>query len=128
MSESKLLREIMLAAPDLGCRLLRNNVGVLRDIYGNYVRYGLGVGSSDCVGWTERTITRGMVGQKVAVFTAIETKRPGWNPPKSGKKLVEWEKQKNFLIAVKNAGGIAELATDADDFRRAITASPPYED
>lgn len=70
-----------------------------------FIRSGLCTGSSDLVGWVEKTITPDMVGQKLAVFVAIETKAA------KGKVTPE---QVNFLKAVKDAGGNAVIAWNAD--------------
>ena len=103
MTETALLNRIRLQAVKLGCVLLRNNNGMLRDRNGAYVRYGLGVGSSDLIGWTR-------IGNR-AVFTAIEVKRPGQKPTKP---------QAAFLLAVQQAGGIACVASDILQVQDAI--------
>ena len=105
VKESVLLRTILLAAPSLGARLMRNNVGTLRDIRGNYVKYGLAIGSSDLVGWT--------VIDGRAIFTAVECKLPGKRPT---------AQQQQFLDAVTAAGGIAAVAYSVKDVRQAIEA------
>lgn len=101
MSESALLKSILISASKIGLRLFRNNVGTLRDARGGYVAYGLGVGTSDLIGWTPVTITPELVGRTLAVFTAVETKY--------GKRTTTSE-QRAFLDAVSNAGGIACVA------------------
>ncbi len=69
-SETALQNEIRL---ELGkrsnVRMFRNNVGMI-----NGVQFGLCVGSSDLIGFKSMTITPEMVGQKIAVFTALEVK------------------------------------------------------
>lgn len=60
------------------------------------------VGQSDLQGWTEVVVTPEMVGQPVAVFTAIECKRT-----KNGRTS---EDQANFVAQVTKAGGIAGVA------------------
>lgn len=60
------------------------------------------VGTSDLIGWTSVVITPEMVGRRVAVFTAIETKRT-----KGG---VVSEDQEKFITRVRQAGGIAGVA------------------
>lgn len=60
---------------------------------------GLCVGSSDLIGWTSKTITPEMIGNKVAIFTALEVKKL-----KGG---VISPEQTKFVNAVLNAGGIA---------------------
>lgn len=64
------------------------------------------VGASDLNGWTTITVTPEMVGKKVAVFTAIETKATN-----GGKKR---EGQINFCEQVTQAGGIAGFASSPE--------------
>jgi hypothetical protein len=102
MNESEILKRVMLAVSKIGCRLHRNNIGVLKDSTGRFVRYGVcNPGGSDALGWYTVTITPDMVGRKLAVFTAIETKTA------TGKPTPE---QLNFIDQVKKAGGIAGIA------------------
>jgi len=115
MSENKVRNEVLLEAPMLGMRLHRNNVGVLQDARGSFVRYGVGGnGGSDLIGWT--------IVDDVAVFTAIETKSEDWREPKSGKEFARWIEQQNFLNAVAKAGGISCMARCVDDVRAAVLA------
>lgn len=60
------------------------------------------VGTPDLIGWTSVLITPDMVGCRVAVYTAIETKRT-----KGGRTS---EDQANFIAQVVKAGGIAGVA------------------
>ena len=104
LSESTTLRGCLLAASRMGWRLFRNNCGV--DITRG-VRYGIAnPGGADLIGWQTVTITPDMVGQRVAVFTAVECKSP------KGKTSPE---QDNFLRQVTAAGGVAILAKSPDD-------------
>lgn len=105
MSETAALQEIRLALGLLpGLRLFRNNCGALHDHTGRLVRYGLAnPGGSDLIGWRTVTITPDMVGQRVAIFTALEVKAPG------GTHRVTAE-QRNFLNTVEAAGGVAGVA------------------
>jgi hypothetical protein len=64
------------------------------------VRYGLEIGAGDRIGWTEKRITKDMVGQKVAIFTSIEDKS------KTDRISVE---QIIWLLNVVRAGGIAKV-------------------
>src|SRR3974377_1211116 len=69
--------DLVLAVRELSAgnvRLFRNNVGTLQDMRGNYVHYGLAVGSSDLIGWRTHVIVPRDVGSEVAIFTAIECK------------------------------------------------------
>jgi hypothetical protein len=75
------------------------------------VRYGLERGSSDLIGFTSIEILPEMVGQKIAVFTAIEVKSD------TGKLSPE---QENFINMVNHFGGIAGMATCVDEAREII--------
>ena len=132
-SESRIQREVMIAASQRGYTLWRNNTGRAWqgkriDVSGakvtfpggrtmhidrgilllNYrpVEFGLCKGSSDLVGLRGFEITAEHVGQKIAQFVAIEIKT------KSGGATPE---QKHFLRFVGEAGGEAILARDKDD-------------
>lgn len=111
----------------LACvRLFRNNVGVgwvanasrvLADdsvILKNWrrIRFGLFPGSSDYIGWKSVVITQEMVGRRVAVFLAIETKRAA-----GGKKQAE---QRHFISTVKEAGGLAGFVSTQQDAQKII--------
>ena len=89
------MRQIQLEASKLGARLLRNNVGMLKDRRGTYVRYGLGSGSSDLIGWYKGR------------FLAVEVKIGNEEPT---------EEQENFLEQVQLDGGIAICARSIKDF------------
>lgn len=91
---------IRLALGGGAARLFRNNTGALKDASGRLVRYGLCTGSSDLIGWRTITITPDMVGQKLALFTAIEVKDRG--RPTSP--------QLRFIEQVQRAGGLAGVA------------------
>lgn len=122
MNEQLTMKEIMLAVgkhfPKV-TKLFRNNtgqawVGKARSLKDKVIienarvlHAGLCEGSSDLIGWTEFRITANMVGQKVAIFTAVEVKAP------KGKAS---EKQINFLGAVAQAGGIAGIARNEQEF------------
>lgn len=122
MSEAKLLNQILLSftkKTNKFSRLFRNNTGtgwcgkLLSNKNGNVVlsnsrpvKFGLAIGSSDAIGWTSIEITPDMVGQKVAVFTAAETKTI------RGKATKE---QENFILTVKEAGGMAGVVKSLDD-------------
>lgn len=60
-------------------------------------------GLSDLVGWTDVVITPEMIGRKLPVLTAIETKESG-----GGRRR---ENQINFVAQVQKAGGIAGFAS-----------------
>lgn len=85
-------------------RLYRNNCGVLLDREGRPVRFGLCPGSSDLIGWRTVTVTREMVGSKLAVFLAIEVKTATGSLTAA---------QSNFLRAVALGGGLSGIARSA---------------
>lgn len=63
------------------------------------------VGASDLQGWTSIVVTPELVGRRVAIYTAIETKNS-----KGGDKRKD---QKNFIEQICKAGGIAGFASSA---------------
>lgn len=73
---------------------------------GRPLHAGLCEGSSDLIGWTERTITADMVGKKVAIFTAVEVKTP------NGRASAE---QLNFIQRIRLAGGISGIARSPEE-------------
>lgn len=103
MKETTIKNRIRLEAMKLGCYLMPNNNGVLQDKHGQYVRYGLGVGTADLIGWT-------IIGNR-AVFTAVEVKRPGKKPT---------TQQAAFILAVQRVNGIACVASDVLQVQDAI--------
>lgn len=80
--------------------VFRNNNGAFKNSNGQLVKYGLGTGTSDFIGWTTQTITQDMVGRSVAIFTAIEVKASDGKPT---------QEQQKFINLVKNNGGIAKI-------------------
>lgn len=125
-TESYVQDVIQVNAPGLGCVLMRNNSGVLRDANGRPVRYGLGnqskahndqIKSSDLIGFTKVQITPEMVGQTLAVFTAVEVKRPNWHHTPGDRRA---NAQLAFINWVKAAGGFAGFASSWADFRRIL--------
>lgn len=126
-SEAGIMREIMVALSRIGVRMFRNNngvawVGKILDQKADYIvlgnprplHAGLGTGSSDLIGWTTVTVTKEMVGQRVALFTGIEVKTP------RGRATPE---QVNFIDQVEHAGGIGRVARSAAE---AIGMLQPY--
>ena len=122
-------KEVLLAAPSLQCRLLRNNNGAV-EVDGRFFRYGLGntskrvsdeIKSSDYVGITVVEITPEMVGKKVGVFTAIEVKPKGFNIfrtdfPKTSREHAQYK----FLTFVRDFGGFSGFATSGADLKLTI--------
>ena len=72
---------------------------------------GLCKGSSDLIGWRTVEVTPDMVGQRLAVFAAIEVKSATGRPT---------PEQTAFLAAVRDAGGVACVARSVEDAQRAL--------
>lgn len=106
MSETDLIQRVRLAFCHGACRLWRNNVGMLFDGFGRPVKFGLCEGSSDLIGYQSVTITPDMVGQRVAVFVALEGKS------KTGRTT---NAQSAFIRHIRDAGGIAGVIRSVDD-------------
>lgn len=117
------MRRCLKRATDLGARLFRVNVG--RAWVGDAERAGpdtvilrnarpfkAGVpGMSDLIGWVPVAITPEMVGQTVAVYTAVETKAPRGRAT---------DEQKAFIQVVSAAGGRAGIARTDDDLHNIL--------
>ena len=107
MSETALQNKIRLALGQrANVRMFRNNVGLFKTQDGRNVQTGLCVGSSDLIGFQSVTITPEMIGQKIAVFTAIEVKT------ESGKVS---EPQTKFIEMVRKFGGIGAVVRSVND-------------
>jgi hypothetical protein len=103
-NETTIQHKIMLAASRVpGVRLFRNNTGFDKTAK---VRYGLCVGSSDLIGWKTITIKPHHVGQKIAVFVALEVKTPTGRPT---------TEQLNFIDVVDSSGGHAGIVRSEED-------------
>ncbi len=100
MNESDLMRSIMLECGSGLVRLFRNNVGICRFPDGSVVKYGLCKGSSDLIGFKSVIVTPAMVGMRLAVFVALETK---------SKRGVATSEQENFIEVVNDLGGISGI-------------------
>lgn len=123
--ETEVVKAAMVRVSKTGTRIFRNNVGtgfqgkphfgrdgsLTLQMY-RVVKYGLVEGSSDLIGWTERVITPDMVGKKVAIFTALEGKTA------EGAATPE---QKNFIVRVNEAGGLAGVFRSADEAEAIVT-------
>jgi hypothetical protein len=70
------------------------------------LRSGLCPGSADLIGYVPITITPEMVGMRLAVFAAVEVKRPG---KRATPQQLQW------LGAAQAAGGRAGIATSVDE-------------
>jgi len=72
-----------------------------------------GAGGSDLIGWKTITITASMVGQRVAVFHAVELK----NPNGTGRTTPE---QLDIISLVNNSGGRGAIINSIQEFRNFI--------
>jgi hypothetical protein len=118
MSETTIQRRIQLNLSDLTTRLWRNNVGAawqgraehvgnVVTLYGpRRVEYGLCPGSSDLIGLRSVEITPDMVGQRVAIFCAVEVKTATGRPT---------PEQTAFIKTVTYLGGRAGIARSEDE-------------
>jgi len=118
MSEAAVMQRVRLKVSQNGDRLFRNNVGVLRNDDGTYVRYGLAnespamnkvLKSSDLIGIKRILINQEHVGSYIGVFTAYETKKGDWSYKGNDHEVAQW----NFLKLVSSLGGIARFVNDA---------------
>jgi hypothetical protein len=122
-AESVVSREIIAAlgkrAPHV--RTSRNNVGMAIYPDSAPVKYGLfgDVGGSDRIGWTTKIVTPEMVGQKVAIFTAIEIKKTGEIP-----NTARVRTQRHFCDVVRAAGGIAGIVQSAVEALALVGVEP----
>jgi hypothetical protein len=106
-NETEISNQIRLVASKKGWVLMRNNRGKFRTLDGKrIIEAGLSIkGSSDFIGWQSVIITPGMIGQKIAIFIAVEVKATTKATPE----------QKHFLDMVQKAGGKAILAKSEGD-------------
>lgn len=102
-SEAQVLADCLKEVTRLGGRVFRNNVGVLKDINGRPVRYGLCVGSADLIGIYESR------------FLSIECKA-------TGKRIKPDSAQDKWRKMVISQGGIAFECDDAKNLKKLIDA------
>ena len=115
--EAPVLKDVLLEAGKWCCRLFRNNRGLFFTMGGEKVRAGLETdGASDLIGFAQIEITPDMVGRKVAVFLAVETKKEGWKGPSTDTE----KKQESFINFVRHWGGIAFFTNNPDDIKKHI--------
>lgn len=109
MKETAIQQAVRLAVSQAGAVMFRNNQGAYQDDQGRWIKYGVcNPGGSDLIGWTSIEVTPDMVGQRVAIFTAIEVKTP------TGKVT---QAQQNFIDQVNKAGGRAGVIRSLSDAR-----------
>lgn len=119
-SEGRVQSLVRLTAPALGFRLFRNNVGVLKDLRGVPVRFGLAndskrlndqFKSSDLIGWRRLPVTPEMVGSCVAQFVSLECKAQGWTYRGDDHE----QAQQRWLALAAADGGHARFITRVED-------------
>ena len=103
LSEKDIQSSILKNCGYFGFKLFRNNQGMIGG-----VKFGVGEGGGDLIGWKPVRITEDMVGDTLAIFASVEVKKPG-------QKMSAL--QQKFYKDVQENGGIAICATDIDDLR-----------
>lgn len=115
MAESSVQAAIRLAASQQGWRLFRNNVGVLMDVTGRPVRFGLAndskqlnaqYKSGDLIGIAPRLILPEHVGKLIGQFVSIECKHPDWKPSDKDER---YQAQCRWRDLVLSLGGYATI-------------------
>ena len=132
MSEAAETKRQILKGCEWGSKLFRHNVGTgwtsNQSMWGSGrgkltltnprpLQAGLCKGGSDIIGWTPVRITDEMVGQTVAVFTAVEIKFGRGVPAKI---------QIAFIRAVHKDGGLAGVSRNEDDLRAILDGSKEH--
>lgn len=121
LNESQLQKQVLVSCSGDGVRLwhnpsgsayrgkvTRHGTGVIIS-HASLIKFGLCTGSSDLIGFKTIEITPDLVGQKIAVFAAIELKRE-----KGG---VVSQEQKNFIEMILEHGGIAGIAKSIEEVK-----------
>ena len=75
----------------------------------------LAPGASDLIGFTPVVITQDMVGQKIAVFCAVECKTETARPS---------PEQLHFCDFIRKSGGLAGIARSPEDARKILVDFP----
>lgn len=110
-SESSLVVAIREALAELPyVAVFRNNTGELIDVRHRPVRFGLGIGSPDLVGWVRLDMPDD--GPPFARFFALEVKR-------EGKQL--GPAQREWLQRINRAGGYAQVVYSVEQALHAAT-------
>lgn len=122
-SEAAIKAAILTGIDQSACRLFNNPVGEalqgkvresrsgLLVTGARRIRFGLAPGSSDLIGLRSVVVTPEMLGQRVALFTAIEVKGPT-GTFRDG--------QEEFLDLVRAFGGLAGVARSVEDARQIL--------
>jgi hypothetical protein len=120
ISETALVRLLLVAASEFGARLFRNQVGTYKlaqpdcrscQIHGRTISSGLGPGSPDLVGWRTVTIGPEHVGRQLAVFLGVEAKS------EQGR---VGEHQRAFLAELERQGAVSGVARSVADLERIL--------
>lgn len=119
MTEIAVKRRMQLALSDTTTRLWNNPVGsawigkevdhtpfTITLVHPRRVIFGLAPGSSDLIGLRSVEITPDMVGQRVAIFCAVEVKSKTGRPT---------DEQSAFIKTVNYLGGRAGIARSEDE-------------
>ena len=93
---------------------LRYQVGLFYTMDGRKVKIGE-EGVSDLIACVPVTITPDMVGKRIGVFAAIETKKLNDKTAKARK-----ESQGKFLDRIRALGGFATIARSTTDVEKAL--------
>lgn len=117
--ESIAQAEVLVRAPELNVQIWRNNSGVLLDVNGRPVRFGLGneskkindvMKSSDLIG----------IGPQ-GRFLAVEMKPTDWTKPRNKREHA----QLRFINEVNQRGGIGFFCTSVLEFENMIRKMTP---
>lgn len=96
-------------------RLFKNDNGcAYHKIYNNkYIpfTYGMGIGVSDLIGFTDIVVTQDMVGKSLPVFTALEVKTQTGRPS---------QEQLNFINLVNTHNGVAGIVRSQEEVEEII--------
>jgi hypothetical protein len=118
MTETAILRDIVVRLSHGARRLFRMHVGVYRALHSDeFIHIGT-PGMSDLCGLQSVTITPDMVGRQVAVFVALEVKSA------TGRATAN---QQDFLHLVRQLGGIAGVVRSADEAEKLLCCTAGVE-
>lgn len=122
MSETGVSKRVELAFSEKGGIAWRNNVGVLQDLRGVPVRYGLAntskkinqlTKSGDLIGCLPVVIEQRHVGHTFGLFVSIETKKANWK----WKGDAHEKAQANWAEIVTSLGGVGFFCNDPSQLK-----------
>lgn len=111
MSESHVLRDIIVRLSHSSRRLFRMHVGTYRALHSDEVIHIGTPGMADLVGLQSVVVTPEMVGQRLAVFVAIEVKAKAGRPRQN---------QLDFIHIVQQLGGRAGIARTVEEAEKIL--------